>query len=705
MRDVPAHYLRNNERQWSPPSIMILDTETRVIQEDPEVQGMRLWVAQIVDRRKQNGRDPRCELADGDTVKELADQVCAWAKQRNTVWVYCHNLAFDLTVTRLPILMCARGWEVSDAAVDSRSPWLRLSKGRHTLTFCDSHSYFPVALATVGSAVRIPKPPLPEGDDRDSWLARCTADVLILAEAMLSLLDFWDDNGLGNFSITGSACGWNAMRHMPSPWRVLVVPDDDRRGFDRRAIYGGRRGVWHCGDLPAGRYVEADFERAYTVVAAELPLPVRPGYKFESLPISHRLISDPHWGIIAECVIETDTPRWPVKMHGRVWYPVGRFTTTLAGPDILEARNLGCLVSVGKGWVHALGYYMRPWARWCLAMQAAGAEGVPDVVKIWLKHTGRSVIGKWAQRKYTRTRLGYATTAGWGYEDAWINSCNAKGSIIDIGGVKFLSVADGDGDNSYPAILAWVESYVRVRLGRIVDRVGPDKMVQCDTDGMILESEAMPNISEFDEMSKPLTLRIKTAYKNLTVIGPQHMILDGKRRFSGIPGSAEPNGKGELEAWTWPHMGWQMKHGDVRGYVRTQQRYVVDGTYAPAWVTASGAARPVEVTTAAGGTNTITLWPKTRHARSGDRLGGTQNDILTRIAAGTLPAASRQDTASAAPRHVPNPRAGVEKTPCIVPPMPHSGKRDNKILRRGLEDSKEPAEGKIRTGSIRTRKR
>lgn len=664
------HYLRANERQWAPKTVIALDTETRVISSDPDILAMRLWHMRLADRKRTRSKPPAEYEADGLTAPGVAEQIDRWFKGRTSIWLYCHNTNFDLAVTRLPIMLCARGWRVTDMAIDSRSPWMRLSRGRRTLTISDSHTWLPTNLEAVGVALGIAKPPLPEGDDHTAWLARCKADTLILLRAMLRLMSYWDDYGLGNWSVTGAASGWNCMRHMPTKWRTVIDPDPVRCEFDRKAIYGGRRSVWKAGDLKPGRYVEADFERAYTVIAATMPLPAKPGYRFDSLPLDDQLIDNPWWGIIAECEIRTDKALYPVRWRKRVWYPVGHFRTVLAGPDIAEARKNGHLVRIGEGYTHQLGYAMRPWAEWCLQQQAESDERVPPVVKMWLKHTGRTVIGKWAQRKYTRTRLGMATTFGWGYEDAWVNSSDSKGSILDIGGEKFLSVAEGEGDNSYPAILAWVESYVRVRLGRAVQAIGEDHAVQCDTDGIICDSAGLTNEVLDSGALRPLRLRIKTAYRQVQVIGPQHVTLDGKRRWSGIPARAEPDGKGGYVAQVWPGLPWQIKNGDRRGYVLPEQTYTVAGTYAPGWVALDGSVRPVEMRTDPGGRNRMLPWAQTLWARRGDTLGAAQNDELGRLNEGHGTQGDGPDTATEPPETfrdvLRRPAAALE----TVPPVP-----------------------------------
>lgn len=700
MRPATAHYLASNDTTWTPPAVITLDTETQVIQEYPEVQAIRCWHVRADYRLGRQQLAGEHVEGGGTTTDDLANRVSKWAGRWSDTWLYCHNLAFDLAVTRLPLLLAGRGWTTTDMAVDGASPWMVLTKGATKLVIADSHAIWPMKLEELSLAVDIVKPPLPGGDDLAAWMGRCSADTAILHTALLELMAWHDLNDLGRWSLTGASTGWNTMRHLqqartskrartariaqglapvdPAAQPIVIDPSPDGLEHDRLAVYGGRRQTWRHGTLPSGQYAEVDFERAYQTVMATQPLPRRRGRWFDHLEVTSRLIDDPcgQFGIIAEVELETDVPRWPVRIRvdstpadpgsehdqtgmpsdsrTRVFYPVGRFKTVLAGPDIAEARRLGCLRSVGRGQVHQLGFAIRPWAQWSLTAQ--DNPGTPAVVRLALKHQGRAVAGKWAQRSWTKTVLGMSTTYGWSYQDAYVNQASTRGAIIDMAGTKFLSVPDKDGDNAYPAVLAFIEAHTRVALGRAIDGLGAAVIVQCDTDGLIADVTALgpptgPRevtaaggwsdrgdltvaLSSINAVTVPLTLRAKTIYRNLTVTGPQHIILDGRKRWSGIPSSADRQPDGSYQAWTWPKLAWQMSSGDPRGYTRIVQTYRIASSYAPGWLLAGGLVVPIETRIDEHGCSEVVPYNQTRYARSGQQLAPGQPATLANLIGG-----------------------------------------------------------------------
>lgn len=692
-----VHYLTSNDNTWTPPAVISLDTETQVIQEYPEVQALRCWHVRADHRAGPARRPADSTSGGGTTATDLAQRLDKWCRPRPETWLYCHNLNFDLAVTKLPLLLAGRGWHVDDMAVDGASPWMTLTTPASKLVIADSHAIWPVPLQELAELTGIEKPPLPDGDGPDAWMARCAADTLILHSALLQLMHYHDLNQLGRWAITGASTGWNSMRHLqaaktnrkaraartaiglppvdPAAQPVVIDPNPEAIAHDRRAVYGGRRETWRYGHLPAGAYSELDFHRAYQTIMATSALPRRRGRWFTSLPVDSPLIDDPHhqWGIIAEVTLQTDEPRWPVRVNvtpekhpaisrgdltglppstqTRVFYPVGRFQTILAGPDIAEARRLGCLVAIGKGQVHQLGYAARPWATWSLAAQDDPAT--PPVVVLALKHQGRAVAGKWAARSWTKTVIGLSTTYGWSYQDAYVHATGTRGAIIDMAGTKFLSVPDKDADNAYPAVLAWIESLVRVALGRVIAAFTKRAVVQCDTDGMIVDTRQLPGmvptsdpaapgmvagdsgiggaLSEANKLTAPLVLREKTIYRTLQVTGPQHLIADGQRRWSGIPGTAVRRPDGAYEAWTWPKLAWQMTNGDHRGYTRVVQTYRLADSYAPGWLLTDGTVAPPEARTRPDGQTELVPWGESRYASSGAVRAAHQPAVLAAL--------------------------------------------------------------------------
>lgn len=669
-RSGAVHYLARNEGTWTPAAFIALDSETQTTGEgEAQTEQLRCWSARFV-RRRHRRKAGEIDDSDGLDGRQAAKAIDHWATEGKSTWLYAHNVAFDLVTTHLAEYLSELGWELSSRhAVSGASPWLILHKGRqeviergrpgrkasgrvrvkwqHTLTVADSFSLMPVGLDQVAAFAPWVKPPLPaDTDDIEAWFDRCRADVRILTWAVLTLMDWWERHELGKWSISGAACGWNSYRHRIGRKDVTIDPDPAVTEWEHKAVYGGRRDIFRCGQLPEGRYSEIDFEAAYPTIAANQLLPAKRIGPLTPKVAAAILAGKCRYGMVAEVELQTDLARWPLRTRGRVFYPVGRFRTVLAGPEIAEANRLGCLVSVGQGWFYSMSDHMQPWARWILSLRSADEAEAPGPVKIWAKGVSRSVCGKWAQRGWQTEGWPGPPGDGWSFEDCWIAGTEARASITGLAGQYYLSVADQESEHEFPAILAYIESHCRLRLAKVLETAPQGSIIQCDTDGVMASAQALEDglaerlpwldkpetrqalismqLDSWATMAAPLTMREKNTFTKAVVYGAQHVIIDGRPRFSGVPRSAWAAGDNRWAARLWPGLSWQIQHGGSEGYQRPVQDYLIVGPYAAGWVLEDGAVRAAEAAIDEAGSTYLLAWPLTRWARAGERLADIQ---------------------------------------------------------------------------------
>lgn len=652
MSTAPVHYLEASKTTWSPPCLYVLDTETRTVQQgEREVYGLRLWCAKIIDRRATPDVDRASRWTRGTTAEGLARSIDAASRRRPTLWLFAHNLAFDLATTQLPLRLIEAGWTVGDFALSGDTPWMRMSNGRRSLTLVDSVSYLPASIKELGRMVGQRKPPLPREDASEAvWLRRCRADVNILAAALCELMDWHDAEGQGFWSLSGTATAWGHMRRRLTPRTVVIDPDTTQQNRDRAALYGGRREARRVGTFRGRRYLEIDLAAAYPTAAGMVDVPVRRGETFESLPTDHPVLDDVRVGVLAACRVSTDRPRYPLRMAGATWYPVGTFDTVLAGPELTAARRRGELVAIGAGQLHETGRALAPWSAWLSNARGLPDEQTPDVVRHSLKMWGRTVIGRFASHTWERTELGPAPSVGWHYEPGVNASTGLPGGLVDLGGRRWWCEQGEGSDNAYPAVTAWIESAVRVYLDVVIDMVGPGAVLVANTDGLIVAETALGSASAggsvlapaglkgaartgwvLEQVSAtlaPLRLVVKRSATNVTVLGPQHVRFGAQRKLAGIPKDAEEDAPGEFSFRAWPTLTWQMSDGDDRGYTRPMMLRKVDGPYPAGWVLDDGTVWPV---TAAIGTQDQTVllpWTRTPGRPDGRSLAGPQHPVL-----------------------------------------------------------------------------
>lgn len=652
MRQVPVHYLRPNEGVNTPRSVAYIDTAyTTTETAGGELATLRCWAGALVVRRPSKGHPPADLIGWGTTAAELALWLGVAAGRRDSLWVYAHDLGRDLVTSRLPQALTGNGWSVTDFAVSALAPWLRLRQGRRGITLTDSWSILPAPIDQLAAMCGTAIPHKPPADaDLSFWVEWCHGQVRGLASAMETVMAWWDDRGLGRWNITGPSTGWAAMRHTLQAKDILIDPEPERQSHDRLAIHSGRRGVNVVADLHRGPYLELDLADAYPSVAAHLPLPRRRGIQIDGRRPGQWGIVPGQWEPLAECVIRTDVPRFPWRHRKGVLYPVGEFVTTLAGPDIAEAKALGCLVEMRAGWLHELGVHLQPWARWVIDVTHGRDEYAPAVAAVAGKAWGRSVIGKFATRAWERERLGDWHPGTWRYEDGWSMPDDVAGGMVWLDGAVWWTHQAQIGPEAYPAVNAWVEAHTRVRIGRVAEALGRDCVLLINTDGLVVDGQMMGTkaaggtliapqgmraterrawvLEQLQTLTAPLTLRIKARHSSVTIMGPQTYRLGDDRRVSGIPKTAKANPDGSLSYQTWPSLSWQLAHGQDGGALI---RHLTASALDPAptgWLTTAGRVLPVVTRLDDAGVTQLVPWAQTIYAQGGHKLHPKQHPAL-----------------------------------------------------------------------------
>lgn len=618
-RPPSVHWLRENAQERSPHRVLVVDTETRPASEaDPDRHVLRLWSARLIRRHATEPAKPRREDHRGRTAGELVELITRVALSNATTWIVTHNLTFDLAVTELPVLLTAAGWRISEAALTTDDPWCRMTRGSRRLVIADSFSWLPTSVAELGRITGHRKPELPAYDDGDAaWWSRCDADVDITARAILSAMDWWDAGKLGNWSITGPATGWSSYRHRRPHPHVLVVPDPVDRAWEMRAVTGGRKEVRRLGPQPLGLYADLDIATAHLTAMAALPLPFRRLSHNSSLALDSRHLRSQVTDVMGEALVSCSQPRYPWDSGRGTLYPIGTFRSQLAGPELREAADRGELRSIGRNIVYLTDPHMAGWAMWLASLLDVGNPDVPPAVRLLAKHWSRCVPGKWAGHASEVIEREPDPRPGWAIERAVLMPERRPADLLRVGGERWTIVRDEWADDAFPAILAWIQSATRVAISRLIDMVGP-ALLSCNTDGALVDVGRIlgrpntggrqatmrtgPALAELDAMlidldpvTAPFSVRIKRAARFVSVISPQHLVLDEERRLAGIPARAIALAGGRYTFTQWPKLRVQLSRDQPAGY-RTVPATVDLAHVAPGgWLTSWGEVVPVRV--------------------------------------------------------------------------------------------------------------
>jgi hypothetical protein len=623
---------------------------------------LRCWDAIIRLRTPELGSPDTVLGYGGESAGELASAVEAAAAHSGEAWCFAHNAGFDLTVTSLPMVLCERGWSPEFVHLGDETCVFVLKRKGGRLVITDTWSWLRCGLDTAAGDVGMRKTRLPaQNATLADWHVRCRHDASILDRLISELLDWWDGAELGAFAVTGSSCGWRSLRAKTPPRSVLVGPQQPRTALEREAVYGGRKEVFRVGRFQHRWVDDLDLDAAHLTTVANMPLPVAP-IRSTSFGRPPDALQPPD-GLGAVCTVRiaTQRPVAPVRVGDEVWWPVGEFTTTLTTPELAAVQELGAGVEVLSCQWYRLSDAMAGWGRWALDLVRGAGDPAPKVVRRVAKGWGRSVPGRFALRTSELVRTRQATHLGWHLETGHDLTSGAPLELLTFAGVERTYRKDVDGRDCFPAVLAFVEGYVRAAVAGTLDQIDPELLLQVNTDGWWQLRGPRDGPDPCEQVPWPYTATRRASSRDVTVRGPNHVEAPGDRRLSGVPAGARQNLDGSYAWQDWPGLRWQMMFSRPGEYARPGREMVLQEHYCRRWVLDTGETVPVSVRLTPSGQLRLLPWSRTLRRQPGDVLADHQVPALAALADVDRPwrLVPRPRLARPAPRPRPRPSAAV----------------------------------------------
>lgn len=591
------HILSSNHHRNAPSYVCCVDTEAQ--------ERLHPEMAHVREQRFRLGTATRCRIINGAPVKleylRFSDPAVfwewlySWKVGRAVTWLFAHNAGYDLTLLDF-WKRCESGefYFTEDAGfryawkgklIDPRRRWhgvmviddpptiLCWRRGKRTFRAIDTLNYWPMGLHELGAHVGIMKQPFPGFDSPAQALSDyCANDTAILFRAVVDLIRWWTAGGYGKFGSTSAALAWSAFRHRFYNVPIHIHGDKGAIELERAAYYGGRVECYYCGEiadksreydeciggvrvrgqaLPASPVHVLDVQSAYPAVMEQERFPCRllDTASPETLWDFFRRLE--HYGCVARVSLKTERA-YPFRQPDeRVDYPVGEFETSLAGPELLEAAGQGAIVKVHACAWYELADLFSPFVRHFWGQKKRAADEGDTGQELFIKTVLNSLYGKFAQKRITwEDQPDESHTPPW---DVWLRTNLRTGEVSwlrAIAGRVQKKATKGEWWDSFPAIAAYVTSYLRVRMERLRQIARPRNVYYQDTDSLHVSDEgrALLKHNGWLEPGKLGKLRHVATHQQAHYYGLKHYELDGEVIQSGIPGKAEVTREGTVIA-------------------------------------------------------------------------------------------------------------------------------------------------------------
>jgi hypothetical protein len=588
-----AHLLKHNRGARLPDLLIAFDTETDPIPVVPGTIEARLrfgWMAVTRRHRGMSWTPPRWRrFTTGDDFWRFVE--LAITANRTAVLV-AHNVGFDFRVVDGFRALPARGWELRGAVIDDPPTILRWRKARRGIRVLDTLNYYRTSLAQVGDSIGLPKldHDLRWGDqERDD--AYCRRDTEIVLEAMKGIIRRTAELDLGSFASTFPGLAFNAFRHRHLTAPVLIDDNGPALELARRSYVGGRTEAFRLGRVP-GHVRVYDFVSMYPAVMAAEPVPTVLRGVYRRIPVPELSSMLAQYGAVADVTLETDTADYPLLDADRLLFPVGRFRTVLARPELTHAAERGRIVRVHQVALYDqavlfASYVAEWWARRAAAL-AAGDAAEADFCKRMMN----ALYGKFGQTGRTWDTLDEADP---GEVRTWQEIDLVTGTVRrmrQLAGLVQVLADEPEARDSHPAIAATITSAARVRLLAAMEAAGRPRVVYVDTDSLFLTS-GRPGPSWTGLEGRSLgELKLERTIRALTIHGLKDYQADGVRKLKGVRPRAVEVAPGVFVQETFEGLKGALARGDVGRQLIRETRKVLDRTYHKGIVRPDGRIEP-----------------------------------------------------------------------------------------------------------------
>lgn len=571
------HYVKSSETMRIPRRHIFLDTESKWSRyKNGRRQVWRLGCATF--RVAEKGRTAKESTASYATPGQLWSDVDAFTKGRHRSVLWTHNLGFDVRIADAFRILPVKGWRLEAHNLANRGTWLQWRKGDASLLMVDSASVFPTALAQLAKSFMDTKSDIPTDDDTDAeWLAYCLRDVSILRNAVIAYLDWIEREQLGSWQLTGAGQAFAAFRHRFMDRKLMVHADYEALAAERRAMWTGRCEALWKGRARRGSKEEWDLSLAYARIARDALLPTRLVGEISPRDNLRDMLARPASAVLAQVAIETDTPCAPTLVDGFIVWPVGKFETTLWGPELDLALASGAKVTTERAWLYRTSPALRSWAQWIIRQISDPNSDATEWQRLILKHWARALIGRFGMQ-YTEWDL-FGTTDQLAARATTVYDRTTGGTyaMSHIGGQVQRANGTVEWDQSQPAITGYIMSCARVWLWQLMQAMPPQSVVYVDTDSLVIDRAHHDAAVALAATPLGEGLRLKSTYDRLTILGPRQLVTDGRPKVAGIPSKAVTLPDGKFAGEVWSSLTASLRRGDPAAVITTDRTWKVSG--------------------------------------------------------------------------------------------------------------------------------
>jgi len=468
---------------------------------------------------------------------------CRWietlTRTKRPLWIFSHNLFFDLQVMLFFEYFTAAGWELDFLYENGLSYIIVIRKDDLVIKGISTTNYFDTSLKSIGELIGLPKLGVDFGTvSQEELSVYCRRDVEILKLAMEWYVGFLREHNLGKFGMTKSSQALNAYRHRFMNRKIYVHSVPEVIGLEKDCYMGGRVECFRLGEIGGGLKISLDVNSMYPFVMRRYLYPSRFIAYHEHYPLKDLRGHLDKFCAVAEVLVDTPEPCFALRQRDKIIFPTGRFRCYLC--------SRGLHLALEKGWLKgiiAISFYdaadlFSGYVDYFYGLKRKYDEEKNQIYRKLVKYFLNCLYGKFAQQRpimdYFHEENGLLA-----YRATWQDETTGEAGVeYKLMNRVVREYGKEPVRNSLIAVSAHITEDARLTLDEIISRVGRDRVLYCDTDSVKIFKRDLDRVEDLIDPHKLGALKIEEEFSHLNIIGPKSYLTDRETVLKGIPKSA-----------------------------------------------------------------------------------------------------------------------------------------------------------------------
>lgn len=462
------------------------------------------------------------------------------SQDRSTLYLFGHNLFFDLQASGFFLFATQVGWRLDFYYDKGLTYILVIRDGSRTIKAISTTNYYPQSLKSIGDLVGLSKQEVDFADVSDVVLSEyCRTDVEIDALATEKYFSFLEQHNMGNFAMTKASQAYNAYRHRFMKRKIVVHAESDIVALERYAYFGGRTEAHYIGVVPETPICHYDVNSMYPFVMKEYTYPYRL-IDFQDAPNLEKVETYLRtYHAVAQVRLKTTTPAYAVTLNGKTVFPVGDFWTGLCTEGLRFAFDHNDVVQITKiAWYEhddLFSEYVDYFYPLKAKYKQEGNTIYAQIVKIFLN----SLYGKFGQKITTEVMQDSYAPEGYYRIDNYDMVTKERWTETQLLNTLVTTGETENGKYSLVAIPAHITENARLYLWSLIERVGYERVYYMDTDSLFTHSSVQKTMVGISDNSRLGALSADRNIDELTIYGAKDYVADGVQKLKGIPARAK----------------------------------------------------------------------------------------------------------------------------------------------------------------------